>query len=56
MESDLLSYQQQGAERRDLVAGLSYSIVTNYLNRVVGHRKIGQRYFFSRAGPLLIAR
>ncbi|MHC4499211.1 MAG: BadF/BadG/BcrA/BcrD ATPase family protein, partial [Planctomycetota bacterium] len=46
MESDLLSYQQQGAERRDLVAGLSYSIVTNYLNRVVGHRKIGQRIFF----------
>ncbi|MCK5269501.1 MAG: hypothetical protein KAJ46_01900 [Sedimentisphaerales bacterium] len=46
MESDLLSYQQQGAERHDLVAGLSYSIVTNYLNRVVGHRKIGQRVFF----------
>jgi len=46
MESDLLSYQQRGAERRDLVAGLSYSIVTNYLNRVVGHRKIGQRIFF----------
>ncbi|MHA1565687.1 MAG: acyl-CoA dehydratase activase, partial [Alphaproteobacteria bacterium] len=46
MESDLLSYQQQGAERPDLVAGLSYSIVTNYLNRVVGHRKIGHRIFF----------
>ncbi len=46
MESDLLGYQQQGAERKDLVAGLSYSIVTNYLNRVVGHRKIGQKIFF----------
>ncbi len=46
MESDLLSYQQQGAERCDLVAGLAYSIVTNYLNRVVGHRRIGQRIFF----------
>jgi len=46
MESDLLSYQQQGAERRDLVAGLAYSIVTNYLNRVVSHRKVGQRVFF----------
>jgi predicted CoA-substrate-specific enzyme activase len=46
MESDLLSYQQQGAERHDLVAGLAYSIVTNYLNRVVGHRRIGQRIFF----------
>jgi predicted CoA-substrate-specific enzyme activase len=46
MESDLLSYQQQGAERKDLVAGLAYSIVTNYLNRVVGHRRIGKRIFF----------
>ncbi|MCF7957146.1 MAG: acyl-CoA dehydratase activase [Phycisphaerae bacterium] len=46
MESDLLSYQQQGAERPDLTAGLCYSIVTNYINRVVGHRKIGQRVFF----------
>ncbi len=46
MESDLLSYQQQGAERPDLVAGLSYSIVTNYLNRVVAHRKIGRKIFF----------
>ena len=46
MESDLLSYQQQGAERPDLVAGLAYSIVTNYLNRVVGHRAVGQKVFF----------
>ena len=46
MESDLLSYQQQGAQRPDLTAGLAYSIVTNYLNRVVGHRKVGQRVFF----------
>jgi len=46
MESDLLSYQQQGAERPDLTAGLAYSIVTNYLNRVVGHRKVGQKLFF----------
>ncbi|MHC4130673.1 MAG: acyl-CoA dehydratase activase [Planctomycetota bacterium] len=46
MESDLLSYQQQGAETSDLVAGLSYSIVTNYLNRVVGRRKIGSNICF----------
>ncbi|MHC4292897.1 MAG: acyl-CoA dehydratase activase [Planctomycetota bacterium] len=46
MESDLLSYQQQGAETSDLVAGLSYSIVTNYLNRVVGRRKIGNNICF----------
>jgi len=46
MESDLINYQQQGAATDDLVAGLCYSIVTNYLNRVVGHRKIGKRVFF----------
>jgi len=46
MESDLLNYQQQGARTDDLVAGLCYSIVANYLNRVVGRRKIGNRIFF----------
>ncbi len=46
MESDLLSYQQQDAKKSDLVAGLSYSIATNYLNRVVGRRKIGNNICF----------
>jgi predicted CoA-substrate-specific enzyme activase len=46
MESDLLNFQQQGALSQDLVAGLSYSIVTNYLNRVVGRRKIGDNICF----------
>jgi len=46
MESDLLSYQQKGAETKDLVAGLSYSIVANYLNRVVGRRRIGENICF----------
>ncbi|MGD0552601.1 MAG: acyl-CoA dehydratase activase [Sedimentisphaerales bacterium] len=46
MESDLLSYQQQGAITEDLVAGLAYSIVANYLNRVVGRRKIGDNICF----------
>ncbi len=46
MESDLLSYQQQGANTEDLVAGLAYSIVANYLNRVVGRRKIGDNICF----------
>ncbi len=46
MESDLLSYQQRGAGTSDLVAGLSYSIVANYLNRVVGRRKIGDNICF----------
>jgi predicted CoA-substrate-specific enzyme activase len=46
IESDLLGYQQRGAETKDLVAGLAYSIVTNYLNRVVGRRKVGQHICF----------
>jgi len=46
MESDLLSHQQQGAQTGDLVAGLSYSIVANYLNRVVGRRRIGDNICF----------
>jgi len=46
MESDLLSYQQQGAKTEELVAGLSYSIVDNYLNRVVGRRRIGDNICF----------
>lgn len=46
MESDLLSHLQQGADTGDLVAGLSYSIVANYINRVVGRRRIGEHIFF----------
>jgi predicted CoA-substrate-specific enzyme activase len=46
MESDLLGHQQQGAQTDDLVGGLSYSIVSNYINRVVAHRRIGERIFF----------
>ncbi len=46
MESDLLDYQQQGAQTKDLVAGLAYSIVANYLNRIVGRRKLGDNICF----------
>ncbi len=46
IESDLVHHQQQGARKDDLIAGLSYSIVQNYLNRVVGDRRIGNRIFF----------
>ena len=46
IESDLVHHQQKGAQKDDLVAGLSYSIVQNYLNRVVGDRRIGNRIFF----------
>ena len=33
---------QQGADRKDIVAGLVFSIVANYLNRVVGNRAVGE--------------
>ena len=46
MESALVSHQQKGAPKEDLVAGLGYSIVYNYLNRVVGDRLVGDRIFF----------
>ncbi len=46
METDLVSNQQKGAKTDDLIAGLAYSIVYNYLNKVVGDRKIGNRIFF----------
>jgi len=46
IESDLMHHQQNGTPREDLISGLSYSIAYNYLNRVVGKRKIGNRIFF----------
>ena len=52
MESDLVSYYQKGASREDLMAGLCYAIVHNYLNRVVGKRRIGRRIMFL-GGPSL---
>ncbi|MDZ7697939.1 MAG: acyl-CoA dehydratase activase [Deltaproteobacteria bacterium] len=52
MESDLVSYLQKGVDRNDLIAGLCYAIVYNYLNRVVEKRKIGERVMFL-GGPSL---
>ena len=52
MESDLVSYHQKGVQRRDLIGGLCYAIAHNYLNRVVGKRKIGNRVMFL-GGPSL---
>ena len=52
MESDLVSYHQKGVSKNRLIAGLCYAIVHNYLNRVVGKRRIGQRVMFL-GGPSL---
>jgi predicted CoA-substrate-specific enzyme activase len=46
MEKDVNVCLQQGALRKDVIAGLAYSIVYNYINRVVKGRKIGNVVFF----------
>jgi predicted CoA-substrate-specific enzyme activase len=46
METELVRHQQSGSTRDNLVAGLSYSIVNNYLNKVVAGKRVGNRIFF----------
>lgn len=46
MESDLNSHQQKGAEVSELVGGLAYSIVQNYIHKVVGDKPVGNKIFF----------
>ncbi|MBN2716530.1 MAG: activase [Deltaproteobacteria bacterium] len=41
INSDIRKAIQQGARRENIVAGLIFSIVSNYLNRVSGNRRIG---------------
>ena len=46
MENSLMSNLQRGADKNDLLAGLAYSIVQNYINRVVVGKNIGKNIFF----------
>jgi len=46
MESDLNSHQQKGADKEDLIGGLAYSIVQNYIQKVVGAKRIGNHILF----------
>jgi predicted CoA-substrate-specific enzyme activase len=46
MESDLIHHQQTGESLGDLTAGLSYAIAHNYLEKVVGTKKVGHRILF----------
>jgi len=46
MENSLMSNLQRGADKNNLLAGLAYSIVQNYINRVVTGKKIGENIFF----------
>ncbi len=49
METNVYSHYQKGARVDNILAGLSYSIVMNYINRVVGRKKIGKKIFFQGA-------
>jgi len=46
MERDVTGWLHKGETVPNLVAGLSYSIALNYLNRVVRGRKIGKVIYF----------
>ncbi len=46
IESDLIHHQQRGTGKEDLIAGLSYAIVQNYIHKVVKTGTIGDHIFF----------
>lgn len=46
IEASIASCLSDGAKLNDIVSGLCYSIVKNYLDRVVGQKKIGNKIFF----------
>ena len=46
METSVAEHLGRGANLRDITAGLCYAIVKNYLNRVVGQKRVGNKVFF----------
>lgn len=46
INSEVIHHQKDIQERENLLAGLGYSIVCNYLNRVVSGKRVGNRIFF----------
>ncbi|HVP11090.1 MAG TPA: acyl-CoA dehydratase activase, partial [Phycisphaerae bacterium] len=46
MERDVNACMQRGARLEDVIAGLAYSVVYNYINRVVRGRPVGDCIFF----------
>ena len=50
MEQDIRALLQQGFDKKEVIAAVLYSVAKNYLNRVVGNRKISQdKIFFQGA-------
>ena len=46
MDSELVHAQERGAPLRDICAGLAYSVVRNYLEKVVAGRRVGTIVLF----------
>ncbi|MBF0506374.1 MAG: CoA protein activase [Nitrospirae bacterium] len=46
MENSLMASLQRGGATDDLLAGLAYSIVQNYVNRVIAGKPVGRNIFF----------
>lgn len=61
ISSDIKTAQQEGLSREDIVAGLTYSICQNYLNRVKSNRPVGKKIFmqggvcYNKAVPVAMA-
>lgn len=61
ISSDIKNATHEGISREDILAGLVYSICFNYINRVKGHRPVGEKIFmqggvcYNQAVPLAMA-
>lgn len=61
ISSDIKNATHEGISQNDILAGLVYSICFNYVNRVKGHRPVGNKIFmqggvcYNRAVPLAMA-
>lgn len=61
ISSDIKNASHEGISKEDILAGLVYSICFNYVNRVKGHRQIGNKVFmqggvcYNKAVPLAMA-
>ncbi len=61
ISSDIKNATHEGISRKNILAGLVYSICFNYVNRVKGHRTVGKKVFmqggvcYNKAVPLAMA-
>jgi predicted CoA-substrate-specific enzyme activase len=61
ISSDIKNALHEGISKENILAGLVYSICLNYMNRVKGHRQVGEKVFmqggvcYNKAVPLAMA-